>query len=69
MDRQSRLQAALFGVKAGVVWVAEDVILTRQNGDILVERWVDGRAVSVLVREHSTGTTRTIWEKLNEIAD
>lgn len=69
VDRDSRLKAALFGIKAGVVWVAEDAILTRQNGDILVERWVGTRVVSVLVREDSTGTTRVIWEKLNELAD
>lgn len=69
MDRKSRLQAALFGIKAGVVWVAEDAIVTRQNGDILVERWVGARVVTVLVREDSTGINRAIWEKLNEIAD
>lgn len=67
-DPRWRLEAALFGFKAGVVWVADDAIVTRQHGDILVERWVGQRVVSVLVRQHSTGTTRTIWEKLNEIA-
>jgi hypothetical protein len=68
MDRKSRLKAALFGIKAGVVWVAEDAIVTRQHGGILVERWVGQRHVSVLVRDDSTGTMRKVWEKLNEIA-
>ena len=69
MDRKSRLRAALFGVKSGVVWVADDAILTRQCDGILVKRWVGGRVVSVLVREDSTGTARAIWERLNELAD
>ena len=69
MDRRARFRDALFGIKSGVVWVAEDAVLTRLNGDILVERWVGGRVVSVLVRGDSTGTTRRIWEKLNELAE
>jgi len=69
MDRKSRLRAALFGVKSGVVWVADDAIISRQCDGILVKRWIGDRVVSVLVREDSTGTTRTIWERLNELAD
>ena len=63
------MRAALFGVKSGVVWVADDAIISRQRDGILVKRWVGDRVVSVLVREDSTGTTRTIWERLNELAD
>lgn len=69
MDSKSRIRAALFGIEAsGAVWVADHAIVTRRNGDILVEGWVGNRVASVLVRQHSTGTTRAIWEQLNEVA-
>lgn len=68
MDGQVVHQIALFGVKNGVVWVADDAFVTRSAGDILVERWVESRIVAVLVRPHRTGTMQTIWAKLNEVA-
>lgn len=68
MDSRSRLQAALFGVKDGVVWVADDVFVTRWAGDLLVEGWVGRRTVSILVARGGVGTMRTVWAKLNEIA-
>lgn len=69
MGSRSRLEAALFGIKSGQVWVADNAIVTRrQDGDILVEGWVGRRTASILVPKNSNGTTRAIWDKLNEIA-
>jgi hypothetical protein len=68
MDSRKRLQAALFGFKDGVVWVADDVFVTRSAGDVLVERWVGSRLVAVLVPRDAVGMMHTIWAKLNEVA-
>lgn len=65
--RTSR-QLALFGITSGVAWVAEDAFVTRQGDDLLVERWVDHRLATILIRADSSGTTRMVWETLNEIA-
>lgn len=68
MDSQTRLQFALFGVKDGVAWVADDVFVTRSAGDVLVERWIGSRLVAVLVRRDAAGMMQIIWAKLNEVA-
>lgn len=68
MDSRTRLQAALFGVKNGVAWVADDVFVTRSSGDIVVEGWVGRRLASILVARDDVGVMRTIWAKLNEVA-
>lgn len=68
MDSRTRPQAGLFGVKDGVAWVADDVFVTRSAGDVLVERWVGQRPVSILVRRDGVGIMRTIWAKLNDVA-
>lgn len=68
MDSRSRLQAALFGIKGGVAWVAEDAFVTRCNGDLLVERWVGRRVTSAFVSKGGGRAMEKIWEKLNEVA-
>lgn len=68
MDGGTRLQAALFGITAGVAWVADDVFVTRRNGGLLVEGWVGRRVAAIPVRCDSGDTMRAIWEKLNEVA-
>lgn len=68
MDSRSRLQSALFGFKAGAVWVADDVFVTRKNDGLLVERWVGPRVVSILVQASSDGPMRTLWAELNDRA-
>lgn len=60
--------AALFGSKGDVVWVAEDAFVTRINCDVLVERWIGSRVVSIIVSEASDGLMGIIWSKLNKIA-
>lgn len=58
---------ALFGIRDGAAWVAEDVFITRKScGDMLVEHW-DVRGVrSAVVRKDSEGFLRAIWLKLAE---
>lgn len=68
MDSRKRLDLALFGIKDGVVWVADDAFVTRSAGDVLVEKWVGSRLVAVLVRQEGTGMMQSIWAKLNEVA-
>jgi len=61
--------AAMFGIRDGAAWVADDVFVTRDGrGDVLVERW-DGRGVrSAVVRRDSEGYMRAMWIKLTEVA-
>jgi hypothetical protein len=59
---------ALFGIKGGVAWVAEDVFVTRSNGDLLVELWIGPRVVSILVHADGDGFMQAIYAKLNELA-
>lgn len=59
---------ALFGIKGDVAWVANDAFVTRSNGDVLVERWIGSRVVSIIVREASDGFMGIIWSKLSEMA-
>lgn len=61
-------QLALFGIRSGVAWVADDVFVTRRSGDLLVERWFDHRVATIALPADSNGTMRIIWEKLNEVA-
>ncbi|MFJ6303761.1 hypothetical protein [Pseudarthrobacter oxydans] len=63
-----RLELGLFGIKDGVVWVADDAFVTRSAGNVLVEKWVGSRLVVVLVRQDGRGMMQSIWVKLNEIA-
>lgn len=66
--RQARLNAALFGIKNGAVWVAEDAFVTRAADNILVEKWVGQRLVSILIRPASAGSPSSVWSRLNEVA-
>lgn len=59
---------ALFGIKGDVVWVAEDAFVTRINREMLVERWIGSRVVSIIVSEATDGLMGIIWSKLNKIA-
>lgn len=68
MDNKTRLKLALFGTQNGAVWVAEDAFVTRQDDDILVEKWVGQRLVSILVRPTSLGSSDVLWSRLNEVA-
>lgn len=68
MESQLRAQVALFGVKDGHVWVADDVFVARTVGGALVERWVGSRIVTVLTRRDGTKIMRIVWAKLNAIA-
>jgi hypothetical protein len=68
MDSRSVLQIALFGVKGGIAWVADDVFVTRSGVDVLVERWIGPRLVAVVVQQQRTGVMQAIWAKLNEVA-
>lgn len=68
MDSRIRVDLALFGIKSGVVWVADDAFVTRSAGHILVEKWVGSRLVAVLVRPDGIGMMQRVWVKLNEIA-
>lgn len=68
MNSRTRLQAALFGVRDGVAWVADDVFVAHWAEGILVEGWMGQRSVSILVAPDGVGIMRTIWDKLNEVA-
>lgn len=68
MHSRSTAQIALFGIRNGAVWVADDVIVTRSHRDVLVERLAGSRIVAVLVRHDGTGMAQTIWAQLNDIA-
>lgn len=60
---------ALFGMRDGVPWVADDAFVTREGDDILVEKWVGARVVSILVRRASgTGPLAEVWSRLTELA-
>lgn len=59
---------ALFGMRDGVAWVAEDAFLTREGEDILVEKWVGHRAISILVRRSSAAALADLWLRLVEMA-
>ncbi len=66
--QKDRGATALFGIKGGVAWVAEDVFVTRSNGDLLVELWIGPRVVSILVHAESEGYMQAIYAKLAELA-
>lgn len=66
--QRDRGATALFGIKGGVAWVAEDVFVTRSNGDLLVELWIGPRVVSILVHADSEGYMQAIYAKLAELA-
>lgn len=68
MDNKTSLKLALFGIQNGAVWVAEDAFVTRQDDDILVEKWVGQRLVSILVRPTSLGSLDVLWSGLNKVA-
>jgi hypothetical protein len=65
--RTSR-QLALFGITSGAAWVAEDAFVTRRGDDLVVERWIDHHVATAVIPADSQGTTRVIWETLNNIA-
>lgn len=68
MGSRKTLDLALFGIKDGVVWVADDAFVTRSAGHVLVEKWVGSRLVAVRVRQGGSGMMQSIWMKLNEVA-
>ena len=66
--QRDRGATALFGVKGGVAWVAQDVFVTRINGGLLVELWIGPRVVSIRVHADSEGYMQAIYAKLDELA-
>lgn len=68
-DESKARAIALFGMRDGVAWVAEDAFVTREGEDILVEKWVGPRVVSILVRRATgAGWMAAIWSRLTELA-
>jgi hypothetical protein len=67
-SQKDRGATALFGVKGGVAWVAEDVFVTRISGGLLVELWIGQRVVSIRVHSDSQGYMQAIYAKLDELA-
>lgn len=65
---KARLSIALFGMRDGAAWVADDAFVTRQGEDILVEKWVGHRVVSILVQRTSALRMADLWSRLAEIA-
>lgn len=58
---------ALFGMSDGVAWVADDAFVSRQGDDIVVEKWVGRRAVSIVVRRATCiGSMASLWTRLSE---
>ncbi|WP_156400234.1 hypothetical protein [Arthrobacter sp. Soil761] len=58
----------LFGIRNGVVWIADDVFVTRSADDVLVERWTSSRIITIAVRREATGTMQLVWAQLNDMA-
>jgi hypothetical protein len=67
-DESKTRDIALFGMRGGVAWIAEDAFVTREGDDILVEKWVGHRAVSILVRRPSAASLADLWSRLLERA-
>lgn len=69
-DKRRARDIALFGMRDGVAWVAEDAFVTREGEDILVEKWVGHRVVSILVRRPTgAGWMAGVWSRLRELAE
>lgn len=68
MSGKIRHEMALFGIRNGAVWVAEAAFVTRQDNDILVEKWVGQRLVSIRVRATSLESPDAMWSALSEVA-